>query len=184
MRPALNQKNFFNIKGFNTLRDSSNYIFFYFPPEPVTSGLFHPFLPFFPEGSMLPQPIWWFQCSSFFFVRLLFLFYYFVTCVTGCLGHGTSTVLGSLQPAAWHKKLSWQGQAPLGGAPSCLPLPSSAASVREAADRLRSLASFELGKNKQGQWLEGKWLHVIKRPQRSYCVTRTMSQKMKSAVSW
>lgn len=184
MRPALNQTNFFNIKGFNTLQDSFNYIFFL----STRTGHFWPFssLPsVFPRGkrafstySMIPM------FFLFFFVRLLFLFYYFVTCVTFCLGHGTSTVLGSLQPAAWHKKLSWQGQAPLGGAPSCLQLPSSVASVREAADRLRSLESFELGKNKQGQWLEGKRLHVIKRPQRSYCVTTTMSQKMKSAASW
>lgn len=183
MLPTLNQTNFFNTKGFNTLQDSFNYIFFL----STRSDHFWPFS--FPPSFHFSQSEAYFfnlfdDSNVLFFFRLLFLFNYFVTCVTVCLAHGTSTVLGSLQPAAWHKKLSWQGQAPLGGAPSCLPLPSSVASVREAADRLRSLASFELGKNKQGQWLEGKWLHVIKRPQRSYCVTRTMSQKMKTAASW
>ena len=59
-----------------------------------------------------------------------------------------TTVSGSQQPAAWRKAWDWRGRAPLDEDPSCLLLPSSAASVWGAADRV-SWESFDLKKSKR-----------------------------------
>lgn len=73
-----------------------------------------------------------------------------------------TTVLGSLQPAAWRKKLDWQGRELLGD--EAQSYPSSADSEWEAVDQLKTLATFELKKSKGGKWLKGKRLNMIKRP--------------------